>query len=145
MVRTFLSSLNLNYERLFVNIYMTITLILVFYQSLVLTSSSPVKGQSTTRHLHLQIMVYSQIWKEKKKCIPTKVAFFDDNMLFFMQNSIARYVRWIMWTATACCTAAAISLTQDRISPSWIPIKMYGQMGFPENRSSKTRFRSDFV
>lgn len=32
-----------------------------------LTSSSPVKGKSTARHLHLQMMLYSQVQKGKKK------------------------------------------------------------------------------
>lgn len=58
------------------------------------------------------------------------MAFFDGNMLFLMQKSMARYVLCIIWTATACCTAAATSFTQDRISPSWIPIKVYHQRGF---------------
>lgn len=84
---------------------------------------------------------YRVRYEKKKQSIPTKVALFDGNMLFLMQKSMARYVFWIIWTVTACCTAAATSLTQDRMSPSWIPIKVYHHRGFL--RSSKAQFVSD--
>lgn len=96
MVRTFLSSLNLNYERLYCKYLYD-----YYFKSGILTISSTdifltCQGTKYIKASASSNNAIQSNMKRKKKCIPTKVAFFDDNMLFFMQNSIARYVRWIM-------------------------------------------------